>query len=343
MLLTKANKEAAISMVEGDKSSFPESTKKRLLNSAVKLYGSGKNGGGFSGSGVIFNLDQNKVTILTAAHNVQIWATPDDPADDWDTYASGFAEAMTIGYGKDKDMTFNAAPTGNAPKNKNSASAPPTQEDCTDQEKCLYDLLVITSTDNGLRTYARNFVFGGKSFNDIATQVQQEAKMIINSAEVLLDATLYYYIQLGYGLITDTREKQKKAANGKIEVIQAITKSCQAEANMTAHNLHYRLTNPSFKEFNTYYNQSADAGQAPVYEMFPTVVSLKGKAASSTAKGDSGGPLYVVEEKNPANVYLLGVTTGADMESARQPCHYVFKNVITTSVKPYLKSLFPNL
>ncbi|HKY03383.1 MAG TPA: hypothetical protein VJQ56_00765, partial [Blastocatellia bacterium] len=142
MLFTKATKQAAIRMVEGEQqhpSPLPDATRKRILNSTIKFYGNTKNKQKdkkgneayevFKGSGVIYMLDANRVYILTAAHNVQLWAIPEDPATNWNNFASLFAKAVTIGYGN-RDMSFNSPPTGNADKGKSNAAAPPVLDGC---------------------------------------------------------------------------------------------------------------------------------------------------------------------------------------------------------------------
>lgn len=341
MLLTIANKDAAIAQVEGpqagDVTPFPDAIRKRVLNSTVRLSGTGKDGvSGFDGSGVIFDVDSSFAYVLTAAHNVSVWATPEDPATDWDTFATAFGAAIKIGYGGNADMKFNKGPAVYSNKAKNTVGPPPLQTECGREVNCLYDVLVIQSSDAGLRTYAQNFVFGGKSFQDIATQVKKEYAAIGTAPDSFLDWKSYYFVQLGYGKTTDDRQREKIVRNLIVKGAKVV-KRCEVGTAIIEGNLQYRLTNPGYKESKTVYNQSAGDGQAPSYEAFVDAISISGPISSTTAVGDSGGPLYAVDKKFGA-AYLLGVTTGADMLAAQEVSNRVFRNVISTSLAPYFKS-----
>ena len=336
MLLSKANKEAATSLAENspvNTNPFPLATKKRILNSAVKLYGSNKaKNSAFNGSGVIVNVDNASVTILTALHNLEMWAGLSAPPTNWGTYPNDFAGAMKIGYGN-ADLTFNAAPTGMA---KVSAATIPALNVCDVRPNCMYDLMVLTSTDGPFRAYAKASVF-----NNTPNTIKQDAAQIVNSFENLLNIADYHYIQLGYGKIKDDRYKEYLDANGNIKKSPVMWKYCEEGFQITANNLHYRLATPNFKEARSYYQQRSPAGQAPSFLEYPGALSLVGKADSTTGEGDSGGPLYAVDKSTLTKVYLLGVTTGADMEAALRPNSWTFKNVISTSVVPYMSSLLP--
>ena len=336
MLLTKANKDAATSLVENspvNTKPFPLTTKKRILNSAVKLYGSNKaKNNVFTGSGVIVNVDNASVTILTALHNLEIWAGLSGPLTNWGTYPDDFAAVMKIGYGK-ADLTFNAAPTGMA---KPSGASVPALNVCDVRQNCIYDLMVLTSTDYDFRTYAKASVF-----NNAQNTIKQDAAQIVNSFDSLLNVADYHYIQLGYGKIKDDRYKEYLDQSGNIKKSPVIWKYCEGGFQITDKNLHYRLATPNFKKARGYYQQRSDAGQAPSYIEYPEALSLMGKVESTTGEGDSGGPLYAVDKSTLTRVYLLGVTTGADMEAATKPNSWTFKNVISTSVVPYMSALLP--
>jgi hypothetical protein len=90
------------------------------------------------------------------------------------------------------------------------------------------------------------------------------------------------------------------------------------------------------------YNQTADVGSSPAYFEYADTLWLQGRKSSTTAEGDSGGPLYAVD-KDMDEVYLLGVTTGADMMAAERVTKRVFRNVISTSIARYLEIRFPDL
>ncbi len=344
MLLTVDNKNAATSLVENDPNHtnpFPDAIRKRILNSTVRIYGTAKGGGAtFSGSGVIFLVDSTTAYILTAAHNLLVWAGLTDPPDKWSDYTSSFARAMTIAYGN-QDMTFDKAPTGSAAGNKNSVDSPPDQAGaCAARTPCLYDLLLIKSTDANLRSYTKQYVFGDESFDDINSQVSGEASKVINhQGSLLYLGNHYHYVQLGYGKTQDARDIEW-IDDDKIKQ-KEIKGYCQYGTNMHTNRLHYRLTTPSFSVTQSLYNQTADVDDPPAYSEYTDAIWLLGRKSSTTAEGDSGGPLYAVS-KDMKTVYLLGVTTGADMKAA-QTISKAFRNVISTSVKRYLKIRFPDL
>lgn len=336
MLLTKENKDAATSLVENspvNPKPFPQLTKKRILNSTVKLFGSNKaKNSVFTGSGVIVDVSNSAVTILTALHNLQIWAALTTPPANWGTYPSDFAAAMSIGYGSG-DLTFNAAPTGIA---KLKSATVPALTTCGTRQNCSYDLMVLTSTDSTFRNYAKASVF-----NNQQDTLKPDAQKIVDSFNQLLNAAEYHYVQLGYGNIKDDRYKEYLDTNQNIRKEKVQLKYCGPGFQITASNLHYRLGTPSFKVTKSYQQQLSDSGAAPSYLEYPEAIALVGKADSTTAEGDSGGPLYAVDKSSLTNVYLLGVTTGVDMNPAQRPSSWIFKNVISTSVVPYMSSLLP--
>ncbi len=354
MLLTVQSKNAATALVEGveerqrgrdwvwepvaaNVTRFPDATRRRVLNSAIRIYGSDRaRRGTFTGSGVIFHVDQGKTYILTAAHNLTMWAEIQGLPANWNDYVGDFGRAMTIAYGSDRDMRFNLAPLGNSDKTRNVAQAPPLQTECGGRGNCLYDLLMIESSDAQLRAYAQNFVFGGMSFKNIADLVKSEASTVANQLSDLLDWKFYYHVQLGYGTTTDDRDRES-IVNGLITKT-TVRKACQNGTNITRNNLQYRVTTPSFKVTRSVFNQEAPAGQAPRYGEFPNAICLRGPMSSTTASGDSGGPLYAVS-RDFSDVYLLGVTTGADMWPAQGVSRWVFRSAISTSVAPYLRTL----
>ncbi len=350
MLLTVDNKKAATRLVEnvennpnagGYVTPFPDAIRKRILNSTVRIYGTSKAGKSlFSGSGVIFLVDSKTTYILTAAHNIMMWAGLTDPPTNWSGYTSSFAQAMSIAYGK-QDMTFDKTPTGKSASNKNSVDAPPDQTGaCAARTPCLYDLLLIKSTDTNLRSYAQQYVFGGESFDDINSQVRGEASEVINHLGSLLYLGNHcHYVQLGYGKTQDARYIEWIDSN-KIKQ-KEIKGYCEYGTNMHEYYLQYRLTTPCFSVTQSVYNQTAEAGDPPAYSEYTDAIWLLGRKSSTTASGDSGGPLYAVS-KDMKTVYLLGVTTGADMKAA-QTISKAFRNVISTSVKRYLKIRFPDL
>jgi hypothetical protein len=343
MLLTKANMNGAIALVEGPSVNnspvFPDAIRKRVLNSTVKLNATGKDKvSNFIGSGVIFDLDSTYVWVLTAAHNVGVWAKPEDPTTNWPQYASQFGAAIKIGYGGSVDMKFNLGVPIYSAKEKNTVDEPPLQNLCGNQAGCLYDVLIIKSSDPGLRTWAQQFVFGGQAISAINAQVQKEYAAIRDRPDTFLDSKSYYFVQLGYGKVMDDRTGAKIVKNQVVKG-QKLVRLCESGMSMAAGNLQYRLTNPSIKQSCTMYDLSADTGQAPAYNVYVNAISTAGRVSSTTAEGDSGGPLYAVD-KAFNTAYLLGVTSGADMLPQPSATLKVFRNVISASTAPYFASQY---
>jgi hypothetical protein len=352
MLLTIANREVAKGLVENaaedderNTPHFPDPIRKRILNSTIKLNGASKSGtSAFNASGAIFTTLDGSVTILSAAHNLLIWGGVSEPPKNWSALEEGFAKKVKIKFGsgssQESDMRFDVDPTGSSP----IASVTVCRIDglCRDAD-CMYDVVVIKSRHAGLLTFARNSVFGGLADDAIARKTKAEAPEIINRSSVLLDSRKHFHVQLGYGDIADTRYSDITDDLGKIVRTVIGPKSYQntrgAAPWLHKHRLHYRIASPSYTDAQSYYNQTAETGEDPAYSETPNAISLVGRLSSTTAPGDSGGPLYAVDKKME-NVYLLGVTTGADMFPAKKASKYVFRNVISTSIAPYLKTIY---
>lgn len=340
MLLTNETKTEAMSLVEGpdpDGHSFPDRIRQRVLNSAVKLFASVQKAV-FIGSGAIFNLDARYVYIITAAHNAMKLAGLEAPPPDWSDCVSDFADKINIAYGS-ADMGFNQHPTGNVTA-KVEVESLPIQSTCLPNSNCMYDVLVIKTKDAALHNYARQFVFGNQSIADVITRISKEIAKVKYEYDELLNSGKYYFVQLGYGNITDTRDKIT-IEGGLIKIVKLTKRSIAT--GMTANNLHYRLAYPSYKEIRDMFDQIAPEGQAPNYVRYTNTIALGGHVSSTTAPGDSGGPLYAVD-KNLPEAYLIGVTTGADMfvidhTNQIQTFKRAFRNTISTSVAPYYSSI----
>jgi hypothetical protein len=352
MLLTIANREAAKGLVENaaedeadNTPHFTDPIRRRILNSTIKLNGSSKSGtSAFNASGAIFTVQDGSVTILSAAHNLLIWGEVSGPTGDWSDLEDKFAKKVKIKFGsgrsQETDLAFDTDPTGSAPINSVTVCRIPAL--CR-SAVCMYDVVVIKSRHAGLLTFARNSVFEGLADDAIARKTKAEATEIINRSSVLLDSRKYFHVQLGYGDIADTRYSDVRDRLGKIVRTVIGPKSYQntpgAAPWLRKHRLHYRIASPSYTEVQSYYDQTAKTGEDPAYSETPNAISLAGRLSSTTAPGDSGGPLYAIDKKME-NVYLLGVTTGADMYPAKKISKHVFRNVISTSIAPYLKTVY---
>lgn len=332
MIMSKAVYDSAVGFVENENPPdgvfLPELTRKRILNSTIQLNGTNRAGDGtFYGSGAIVNVNSSGVTILSALHNVGVWA---EHVDGWQSMLDKFTDKVKIFF-TDKDLTINGT-VGKIAKITTAAlfgtGNTPTS---------YYDLLVITSNDNKLKAYAREFVF-----DSVDDTLKKEAAVIASSYSSLLNVNQYFYVQCGYGKKSDTRTSEglNKAKPPKVVVYKTLTKSCAEDVELTAGHLHYRRTNPASKsEPAEFYNQEAKAGDPPQYSVFQSAVAFSGRDLNTTAVGDSGGPIYAIDRGSLSKVYLIGVTTGADMMPARLPRKAIFRNAIVTATQPYMASI----
>ena len=348
MILTKFEKEFSTKWVEsipkGPKGEpFPLAIQKRILNSAVRL-----SGGSLNGSGVIFNVKLNSVSIVSAAHNAMVLAGVETPPQNWaDLLAgqNGFKNKVKIFYG-DGNATFNSLANKSAPIT--TVTVPKLDEACGQRANCLYDLMVITSTDVNLQKYAIEKVFGGTWSADanklraavetINKAIKAEAAVVKDSPNALLSRKKYYFVQLGFGDTEDDKRKNQWLSDGKIAQSDVATVKCENAANVIAQRLQYRWTYPHSSQVASLYEQSAAPNEDPAYSESCCAISIGGSKSSSSAPGDSGGPLYAID-KQYNGVYLIGVNCGADMKPSKKISH-PFSNCVATSVAPYWKNKF---
>ncbi len=363
MILTKERVDHATGFVENipvQRGHLDPNVKKRILNSAVRLKGSNASNDVFNGSGVIVNAkslgsSKYKVTILTAMHNVAVWGGKNAP-DIPDTNAiKSFTERVKVWYGKG-DLIFNTDPNGTAPVSPGSQIG----NLCGTRPNCYYDLLVLESGEKALFDYAKAFVFG-----DQEDTIVQEAKDFPSNFESLLDRERYVYVQLGFGKTTSKRQKYKIGNDKKLiaetttvkdritrqdkTVPYEVAANCPNDVKMTDLQLHYRLTVPlSSKKSGSAYDLIPKVGQVPTYLEYVNPILIKGSPISTTAPGDSGGPLWAINRKlekigdrqypKYTKAYLIGVTSGGDMQLAAK-LSPLYDNCVSTSVAPYFASI----
>ena len=351
MLLTVANKNAATSLVENNPEAedhLPDAARRRILNSTVKLVGKGAGKGStFTGSGVIFYIDADKgVYILTAAHNVLVQAkAPMKRVSNMEALLTQFTSKVQISYGGTQsggDMSFNTDAYARADITGGQVNLGSSLSHKTDNY--LYDLVVLWSKDSALKTYTQKWVFGDGTtpvdISAIQSTMKTEAEYYQGSTNYLLDNGYYHHIQLGYGKNFDDRYSEQ-IKGGKIIQGEKQVKGCESGTGMTSNHLHYRLAQPTSTWFPSSYLQTAPAGKSPAYLEFVKSIVMEGKVQSTTAEGDSGGPLFAVEKEDLGIVCLIGVTTGADMHAAQKPYATPFGNCISASVLPFYDEFVP--
>ena len=352
MILTASTKKVATDLVE---KKLEAAARNRILYSAVKLFATGytppgqRKLGDFNGSGVIVNVEtrNNKkvVTILSAMHNVMSWSqTKAIPNND---LIGKFAAATTIKWVK-SDAAFNSEPKGET----NKAPVPGTQitDQCGQRNLCFYDLLVLECEDEALYDFAYENVFA-KAEDTIGG----EANAICGQSGVaesrLLKRAQYDYLQLGYGKITEARTKQKIDKDTKKLVAPTIpddtyVATAAQAAGMEEYHLHYRLTSLKSEQFASAFDQTTALPKpnnqaAPTYQEYVHALLHTGKTTNTSAPGDSGGPMYAINKDDPSKLFLLGITSGADMQLAKKPAYVAFKNCVSTSVGPYMRTKRP--
>ena len=359
MILTAERKIKSVGFVENSpantdasKVHLPDATRKRILNSAVKLFATAddpkdKDSPNVNASGVIFSVEGNNVKILTALHNILMWKKLSAPPQDWSTVLTDFGAKMTVYYGNG-DLTFNSEVLTNKCKkaqNKDpiTVTVPlvPGVTACVSTMKSpsMYDLALITCADSSFAAYAKNSVLGADF------KFQEQLTGLISGTEATLKKK-HVCVQLGYGVLKETRTrlsyhaKSKKLVQVNDQKPNPVTQESEQGAGMTAYHLHYRATVLKNAESTCVFNLETAAGEAPSYMGYSDafVVSANG---GTSAPGDSGGPLYIIDATDMTKAFLLGVTTGSDMEAAETPPAGVFVNDISTSVLPYFESLKP--
>lgn len=359
MILSKAEYEKGRQLVESKPeppklgSPFPTQVRQRVLNSTIRL-----TGGLLNGSGVIFNVKPDSVSIVTAAHNAYLFKGLKKPPNNWNTVLAGengFIKKVKVWYGTD-NLTFDSEPTKSAVID--IAFIPATPGTCDNRQGCLYDLMIVRSKDDNLRKYAVEKVFGGTWSDDgntlkaeidkINKTVKAEATEVKDKSTSLLVKKNFYFVQLGYGEIGDVDARDEylvytaknNPSKGKIRKKTALQKvKCQGGFDVHRLHLHYRLTAPLNLGIVSMFNlDEGVVGQLPIFEENSNTISINGTRSSSSAPGDSGGPLYAVDKKYGA-VYLIGVTCGADLKPSKKVC-LPYTNCVAVSVAPYWKDKF---
>lgn len=296
--------------------------KTRILNSSVSLKGKNSKQSDFDGSAAMLCFTENTTFLVSAKHNLEVYAESGNrPA------MKGIPESFTanvkIYYAA--NMQFNTQPTQVA------AIAETIPVTIGSEGAWDYDVMILKSTDPGLLQVCQ-----ANQIYPLTNNKQKEAyDQIVTVDRLYLSKTTTqntpaYFIQTGFGRVTDkvegTQLPKDKAGPGKHGKLQ------------------YRVTAPKAQATVEVFNQVEKTSK---YDSYIRAVQLDADENNSTFRGDSGGPLYLTYFDKKAGgwkLFVIGVTTGGDMDTAKKPCPpkgtLVANNVSTSLAHCYSQGLF---
>jgi hypothetical protein len=270
---------------------LPATIKTAIQNTSIRLIDSA---GRFNGSGVIvYTDDQDNTTIATAKHLLYSLAGAAQPPA-WNTkLETDFKAGVTIKY--DTAMAFNKNPGQSATIDTVTSVTPDAQAPWD------YDVMILTSTDANLAVFARtNFVY--------AKNNSGADRGFLTKPERYLNKTNQTFVQTGFGANREDAEDKLKTKMPK--------------ANLGTNNsgcLQYRFPELIASATVTVYSQRSN--DPSKYDTGIDAIQSVASPDDSTAPGDSGGGLFVVNRLASVDrFFLIGVSTGADHATARTPC-----------------------
>jgi hypothetical protein len=251
------------------------------------------NWGGFNASGVIFRFvddDNTKETyILTAKHNL-LKAAGYDPKKTGapSTLVKAFVENTVVYYGA-SDFVKRPAKSASLDKGDDNGGNTLIFGDAT-QDTWEYDVMMVKSADPGLLAQAK----AGAAVKT-PEQLNALSLQLVDTYPTLARGQKREFIQCGFGYENDDRAPSDKHV-GKFQV---------------------RYTQPTALESTPVYSYDPESG---FDQEFTNVVQVTADDLNSTAPGDSGGPLFLVDtsKKGPPLVLLLGTTLGSNHSLATE-------------------------
>jgi len=284
----------------------------RLLNISVMLSGKSPAGPLFVASGVILYVNESKekepkteVSVVTAKHNLYVFSgVLDPPSKAPADIVSAFQKTMMIWY--DDAMEFRKAPAKSATINAIELVIP------KNTKPWEYDVMILKSSDENFITFAKQ--------NNVYTPPLDglPKKLLLDPIKYLSRDKNNYFIQTGYGKSTDKVGKANLPA--------------EPNSSNLYQSLQYRFTKPVDEKTVTVFNQhSVNRKQ---YYQFQHAIQMTADNNDATAEGDSGGPLFLAR-RDKKDLYLIGVTTGADMAASEKQCPTgdAHENEIVTSLQ----------
>ena len=257
-----------------------------LLPAAVHLtYGIGL------GSGVILGAAKGKAYILTAKH--VLWnlrgetEQPEDPPSEY--YIEKYPENIRIHY---DPADINDEPRQEAPVTGiNFANVRDSEKEWT------YDAVLMESDNQAFVTFVKNhrFILPAETWRYSKALPEQSGDYELLSRD-------YEFIQLGFGKPKD--DTVTGLAQGNYE---DYTGSLQCKISIPVANT--PAPGQLFARDKT--------SQGVTWQTMSHGIQLEAGNTCSTAGGDSGGPLFAVNDKS--QFYLVGVTTGANYYPDQEP------------------------
>src|SRR5205085_5392179 len=294
-----------------------------ILNSSVRLKGKTPKNSDFDGSAAMLfgSASDSSAVLVTAKHNLEVYMEA-GPRPDIDAAAASFQKNVKIYY--EAAMAFNTDPTQVA----DITSVDVVKADSTGNWD--YDVAILRSSNAtlfGLCSKHPIYPIGVKGKEQLYLNVVKNPKLYLAQGS---KDNPYYFIQTGFGNVSDK--------------VQDKTLPIDKSGSNKKGGLQYRTTAPLAEATTTVYNQEGDS---TTYDQYDRVIQLSADANSSTAKGDSGGPLFLAYYNKSAKgwgLYLIGVTTGGDMATTKTPCppkgEYVANNISTSLEYCYTNGLF---
>ena len=270
----------------------------KVLNATVRIV---RNDDRAQGSGVIIDVDSKRVHILTAKHllcTLSVQTAPD--AENPESYATAVRGVVHLEYGVDGLLE--------SPQNQAEVSAIRFTE--SSRADWRYDLMVLESTDERLRTFAHD-----NNFAAVRSRFLAEYQSALAGAQGL-DRRRYSHFQLGYG---DGRDASLRGVDPSKYKDFSKKVQCKISLPEAADVLPGQLISTN----------AAENTQAT----FENALLLVADATNSTGPGDSGGPLICVKRNDHRAIPLvLGVTTGANFFAegvTPESDDHIHNNVVT--------------
>lgn len=296
--------------------------KARILNSSVRLKGINPKKSDFDGSAAMLCTDGKTTFLVSAKHNLEVyWDSGDRPP--MKGIAESFSERVKIYYGA--NMQFNAAPAQVA------AIAEAVPVTIGNEGVWDYDVMILKSTDPGLLQVCK-----ANQIYPLTNDKQREAYDAVATVDRLYlsktpaKESTAYFIQTGFGRVRDT--------------VQGSQLPTMPAGPGRHGGLQYRFSAPKAQATVEVFMQVERSNK---YNPYIRAIQLNADPSSSTFKGDSGGPLYLAYFDKPAKawkLFVIGVTTGGDMSTAKEPCPptgtLVANNISTSLAHCYKQGLF---